>query len=476
MPDGTPAAFSAFSLVPPDDALIDEGTERALLGALMTKPAALSSLPAAFSAAAFAIEIHGEIFQAIAARAGADHPIASDIMKAIALDDLERRAAVAAMVAETLGTHPALIRDLGASLLDLWRRRRLAALGRHIAAAATRPADAHPVDATVAEAMLTLDELTTGTPSARRGVTVLQAVDEAIAAAERAAHGEDQGIRTGFASLDAALGPLERGALYVLGARTAMGKSSLALQIGMNAARQGLATGYISLEMQSRQLGARALAVAAGVPLGLIRSGRYGSAAAEQIVRARHEFAEMPLIIEDEGGLSAIRIAMKARSIARRQGLQLLIVDHLHIVAPDRDDSRLGATWAVGKVSNALKALAKDLDVPVLALAQLNRQVEGRDDHRPTMADLRQSGEIEQDAEAVMLLHRAEHYLSKSPPEQLESERDDKFQDRLGAWQAARERTAGKAELIMPKVRDGEPGAVQLHWNGPLTRFEESED
>ena len=166
-------------------------------------------------------------------------------------------------------------------------------------------------------------------------------------------------------------------------------------------------------------------------------------------------------------------IALRARGFKRRHGLGLLVVDHLHIVATDAATTRMGATWAVGQVSNGLKRLAKELEIPVLALAQLNRGVEGREDKRPTMGDLRQAGDIEQDAEAIMLLYRAEYYLPKSPPERTEKMSAMQYEAATAAYYDARERLAGKAEVICDKVRDGSPATVPLLFDGARTCFRE---
>ncbi|MGI4814410.1 MAG: replicative DNA helicase, partial [Janthinobacterium lividum] len=183
----------------------------------------------------------------------------------------------------------------------------------------------------------------------------------------------------------------------------------------------------------------------------------------------------MPMSIEDQGGLNVQMIGLRAKAAMRRHGLKLLVVDHLHIVATAAETTKMGATWAVGQVSNGLKRIAKELDIPVLALAQLNRGVEGRDDKRPTMADLRQSGEIEQDAEAIMLLFRAEYYLSKSPPERTEKQTEVQHAQAVAAWHTTKEAVAGKAEVIFDKVRDGMPCSVPMTFDGARTCFREVE-
>jgi replicative DNA helicase len=190
-------------------------------------------------------------------------------------------------------------------------------------------------------------------------------------------------------------------------------------------------------------------------------------------VQARRAMQDLPLTIEDLSSQNTQMIAARARAAHRKHGLGLLVIDHLHIVATPASTERMGATWAVGQVSHALKQLAKQMNIPVLALAQLNRGVEGREEKRPTMADLRQSGEIEQDAEAIMLLYRPEYYLPKSEPDRHSTEKIEAWRERVNAWYDAQEKVAGIAEVIIPKVRDGEPGTVKLRFDGAKTSFHE---
>ncbi len=259
--------------------------------------------------------------------------------------------------------------------------------------------------------------------------------------------------------------------LYVTDGYTVTHNSAIGHQMALAAARQGVGVLEISLEMSGAELGRRALSAASGVPLGLLKRGRHG-AFTHQIIQARRNLANLPVTIEDGGGLTAAMIALKARQAQRRHGLGLIMVDHLHIVRPDDGDARQGATWAVGRISGAMKRLAKEFACPVLLLAQLNRGVEGRDDKRPGLSDLRQSGDIEQDADAVGFVYRAEYYLAREP-EMLATETREQFGNRRTKWEHARQDAAGKADLIFAKVRDGAPGTVPLLFHGETTSFSE---
>jgi replicative DNA helicase len=178
-----------------------------------------------------------------------------------------------------------------------------------------------------------------------------------------------------------------------------MGKSAFGQQLAINAARHGVSVLVFSLEMSARELGRRALAVS-GVPVNAMKSGHIDCGQAQRIVLAQRALGDLPLMIVDAPGLTAAAIASRARSVSRK-GLGLIVIDHLHIIPPEDADIRSGPTFAVGQISRAIKRLAKDLRVPVVLLAQLNRGVEGREDKRPVLGDLRQTGDIEQDADAV---------------------------------------------------------------------------
>lgn len=280
------------------------------------------------------------------------------------------------------------------------------------------------------------------------------------------------GVSTSFRSIDTMLGGLEDGTLTVLAGRPGMGKSALGWQIAINVARQSIGVLAVFLEMSATELGRRALSAASGVPIVTIKRGTMTTDQASAMVRARRETHDLPLTIEDAGGPTSGMISLKAKAARRRHGLGLIMIDHLHIVAPDAADARQGPTHAVGQISSAMKRLAKEMNCPVLLLAQLNRAVEVRDDKRPGLGDLRQSGGIEQDADAVMFVYRSEYYM-KAEPDRREAETPEKYNARVRDFRAALAKQAGTAELIVAKVRDGETGTISLGFHGPTTSFNE---
>jgi replicative DNA helicase len=280
------------------------------------------------------------------------------------------------------------------------------------------------------------------------------------------------GISTGFPSIDRRIGRLDPGLVYVIAGRPGMGKSALAHEICLSAAREGTGVLELSLEMSDKQLARRALSIASGIPINAIKRGNLTNGQAQALMEARKELKGLPLMIDDAGSQTPTMIAAKAREARRRHGLGLLMIDHLNLMRAEDADAKHGGTWAVGRASNAVLAIAKECNVPVILCVQLNRGVESREDKRPTLADLRQSGDIEQDAYAVGLVYRPEYYL-KNEPEQREGESPSHFQDRISAWHDARGRSNGAAEIIWAKVRDGEPGVDHLRFVAPTATFTE---
>lgn len=339
-----------------------------------------------------------------------------------------------------------------------------------------------PVTDLLAETMRVVDATSIGGSGRAPAVSLNAAMDEALARAERAASGKGRGgTLTGFPSLDRVYNGLLPGTLHVKAGRPGMGKSALGWQIAIHAGlacrdKIGEMRGGVfvqSLEMGAGELGERALSAFSSVPAELMQQGKhqfYRSA----LAMAREELNDLPLDIDETASLNMHQIAIRAREAHRKfGGLALILVDHLHIIAHDADTGRrqFGPTQAVGQISSGLKKLAKDLRCPVLALAQLNRGVEAREDKRPTLSDLRQSGDIEQDADSVSFIYRPEYYLPKGDPEQKPGEPQVAWQARVRDYDEQKARLAGKAEVILEKVRGGRPQLVRLNWEAETTSF-----
>ncbi len=305
---------------------------------------------------------------------------------------------------------------------------------------------------------------------------IAEAVEIADAAVRRG--GGLAGIATGLRDLDHTLGGLHRSDLVILAGRPSMGKSALATNISLNAAKaykaerqadgslktiSGAVVGLFSLEMAAEQIATRIIAETSGVPSNEIRRGEVDQEQFERIYHAARELEALPLYIDDTGGLTIGQLAARARRLKRQHGLGLLVVDYLQLLSGSGTRRNDGRVQEITEISMGLKALAKELNVPVLACAQLSRQVEQRDDKRPQLADLRESGSIEQDADVVMFIYRDDYYLKRSEPRPDTPE--------FAEWQAKCDAARGIAEVIIGKQRHGPIGKVELSFQENLTKF-----
>ena len=277
--------------------------------------------------------------------------------------------------------------------------------------------------------------------------------------------------------IDNLLGGLHKSDLIVIAGRPSMGKTALATNIAFNASRAhvsdakaGAVVGFFSLEMSSEQLAMRILAEESGVRSDYIRRGKIkDDDEFVKLVRAGQELSRVPLYIDDTPALSVSQLRTRARRLKRTQGLSLLVVDYLQLLRPqNKAENRV---QEISQITQGLKALAKELDLPVLALSQLSRAVELREDKRPQLSDLRESGTIEQDSDVVMFIYREEYYLERSEPQQRADETSDRFNERYNRWQERYEKAAGLADLIVAKQRHGPIGRVGLKFDPETTRF-----
>ena len=319
-----------------------------------------------------------------------------------------------------------------------------------------------------------------------------RAIDQARTAYER--EGRGAGASTRFHQLDRLLGGLQKSDLIVLAGRPAMGKTALATNIAFNIATRPDMTvdengdeapvgspvvGFFSLEMSSEQLATRILAEAATLSSHKIRQGEMTQPEFDQLVRASWELQAAPLYIDDTPALAISALRARARRLARQpggRGLGLIVVDYLQLLRASPASAQQGRVHEISEITRGLKALAKELDVPVLALSQLSRAVEQREDKRPQLADLRESGTIEQDADVVIFIYREEYYLNRQEPSQRADEGKDKFDERQRNWREASARAANKAELIVAKQRHGPTGTVELRFYPEATKFDNLED
>lgn len=265
-----------------------------------------------------------------------------------------------------------------------------------------------------------------------------------VATIERRGEGTDNAMSTGFHSLDAKLaGGFRRGNLVIIAGRPGMGKTALAGCIAFNAASSSVPTLFLSMEMGDTELADRLISIAGRVALDDILAGNMGGDAGDRIMAGTARLHELPLVIDEQGGLTFFDIASKARSVRRQHGLGLLIIDYLQLASGDGDNRNI----QIEGITRGLKALAKELEIPVIALSQLSRNCESRPNKRPMLSDLRESGAIEQDADVVLMCYRDEYYHPDSPD-------------------------AGTAEIIVAKNRQGSSGMARLAYIANQTRFE----
>jgi replicative DNA helicase len=301
------------------------------------------------------------------------------------------------------------------------------------------------------------------------------AIDTAARAYER--DGKLSGVATGMSDLDMKMGGLQSSDLVIVAGRPGMGKTALATNIAFNIAKayefqvrpdgthqtkNGGVVGFFSLEMSAEQLATRIIAEQSGVPSYKIRRGDIQDNEFLRISEAAREMQSIPFYIDQTGGISIAQLVARARRLKRQRGLDVLVVDYLQLLSGSKSKGE-NRVQELTEITTGLKALAKELNAPVIALSQLSRQVENRDDKRPQLSDLRESGSIEQDADVVIFVYREEYYLKNKEPRMGTEEHI--------AWQTEMERAHGRAEVIIGKQRHGPTGTVELAFDAEVTRF-----
>ncbi len=288
------------------------------------------------------------------------------------------------------------------------------------------------------------------------------------------------GVSSGLKDLDKLLGGLQKSDLLILAGRPSMGKTALATNIAYNAAlwferrnkEEGTSgskpqsVGFFSLEMSGEQLAARLLSGATSINSNKLRKGELSNDEFATLVRESQRLSQIPFFIDDTPALSISALRTRARRLKRVHNLGMLVVDYLQLVRASNVNSQTNRVQEVSEITQGLKAIAKELDIPVIALSQLSRAVEQRDDKRPQLSDLRESGSIEQDADVVMFVYREEYYLMRKMPREEDAAE-------FAAWQERMDKVHGVAEVIVAKQRNGPIGNVELAFHSDLTRFED---
>ena len=302
------------------------------------------------------------------------------------------------------------------------------------------------------------------------GTSSLQLIEKAFQK-----KGKISGISTGFIDLDDKLGGMQNSDLIILAGRPSMGKTALATNIAFNAAKifkkedsekSGL---FFSLEMSAEQIGLRILAEESKVESSKLRRGDLTSEDSSKLQKSFQEISNLGFYFDDSPNLTVGELRSKLRRYKKNYKISFIVIDYLQLIKPERNrDNRVNE---LSEITRSLKQLAKEFNIPVLALSQLSRQVESRDDKRPLLSDLRESGSIEQDADIVMFVYREYYYLQNSEPKRKEGENNSTFQDRVAEWQEKCNNVMNDAELIISKQRNGPTGSIDLHFNGDLTKF-----
>ena len=281
------------------------------------------------------------------------------------------------------------------------------------------------------------------------------------------------GVPTGLRDLDDKLGGLHQSDLIIIAGRPSMGKTSLATNIAFNAARNIQESGtkssvaFFSLEMSSEQLSTRIISEQARIGSNDIRRGRISDEQFDQFLETSKNISELPLFIDETPAISIASMSNRARRIKRLHGLDLIVVDYIQLMK-GLFNNKDGRVQEISQITQGLKAIAKELGVPVLALSQLSRQVEQRDDHKPQLADLRESGSIEQDADVVMFVYREGYYLQRKEPREATVEHAE--------WQAKMNEVAHLAEIIIGKQRHGPIGKITLEFEERFTKFKDTQN
>ena len=456
--------------------------EQQLLGAILTNNDIYDRVASVIGPKHFYDPVHARIFEIAAARIAKNNLASPVTLKAFMEDDegLKELGGPAYLVRLAGAAISAFaVRDYAQMIYDLAVRRDLIQLGRDISAKAAQVDVASEPREQIVEAEQKLYKLAEQGQTESGFQSFLKAVTDAVNVAN-AAYQRDgglSGVSTGLIDMDKKLGGLHPSDLLILAGRPSMGKTSLATNIAFNVAKayrrgtlhdgtegavDGGVVGFYSLEMSAEQLAARILSEAAEIPSQQIRSGDMTETEFRRFVDAAKALEACPLYIDDTPALPISQLAARARRLKRTHGLDVLIIDYLQLVRPaSAKDSRVNE---VSEITQGMKAIAKELDIPVIALSQLSRAVENREDKRPQLSDLRESGSIEQDADVVMFVFREEYYKEREKP-------SDNELDKMAAWQHDMERLHGRAEVIIGKQRHGPIGTVDLSFEGRFTRF-----
>ncbi|MAF98263.1 MAG: replicative DNA helicase [Micavibrio sp.] len=451
--------------------------EQGLLGALLVDNRALEKVSDFLRANHFFMPAHQRIFetiQTIIERGQTATPVT--LKNYFEKDEDLSEIGGAGYLADLAATVISVINveDYARTIFDLHVRRELITLGEDIVNQSYNHSLDSDSDTTIESAEAKLFELAE-TGDVKGGfVTLRDSVLIAIEHAEKAykTAGNVTGVTSGLADIDKKLGGFQKSDLLILAGRPSMGKTALAVNWAFNAAKayadsggeQGGRVAFFSLEMAAEQLAGRILSEQSEIPSDAIRKGNIKQEDFRRFVEASQRMSQVPLYIDDTPALSIGAVRTRCRRLKRQHGLDMIVVDYLQLLRGNGSrQSSENRVLEISEITRGLKAIAKELDIPVIALSQLSRAVEQREDKRPQLSDLRESGSIEQDADIVMFVYREEYYLSRTEP--------DPGTDKHLEWQERMERAHNIGECIVAKQRHGPIGAVKMFFDPNFTRF-----
>ncbi len=459
----------------------DIDVEQALLGAILADNRAMERVSALIKPDAFYDPLHGRIYETMSQMIERGGVVVTPLTLHATMksDPGVLETGGQAYFDALRAAAPAIpnVKDYADILSDLAVRRSLIRIGEDIVNTAYDAPTEKTSKEQIAEAEKALYAVAETAKYGEGAMDFHEALRRTVEIAERAIArgGRISGVTSGFTDIDNLLGGLQPSDLLILAGRPGMGKTALGTNMAFHCAMaylQDLESGaeyprgapvlFFSLEMAAQQLSARILSERSELEMWKIRNGKFSESEWEKFVLAMQDLSNLPLYIDDSGGISIAQIAARARRLKREKNIGLIIIDYLQLVEPSRRHEN--RVQEITEVTKGLKALAKELNIPVLALSQLSRGVDARDDKRPVLSDLRESGSIEQDADVVMFVYREEYYLHSRKPE--EGNHADFIK-----WQEKMDRATNRAEVLVEKHRHGATRTIDLAFHGQFTRF-----
>lgn len=465
--------------------------EAALLGALMIDNRLVEDIQLKLRPDHFFEPLHGRVYEALLKLVDRNM-IASPVTlrPLFEADEEMKELGGPAYLAQLTGSGAAIIgaRDFAEQIYDLALLRALVGVGREMVESALDTSEEVDPRAQIERAEGALYRVAEEGGGEGAVKSFAQAATLAVRMAEKALNtgGGLSGITTGLDGVNAKTGGLHHSDLVILAGRPGMGKTALATNIAFNAAQRlvrdledgiapersvGAGIAFFSLEMSADQLATRILAEQSGISSENLRMGKISQQDFRNLARAAAELEALPLYIDDTPGLTIAALRTRARRLKRQRGIGMVVVDYLQLLQGTGKGGDNNRVQEISEISRGLKTLAKELDVPVLALSQLSRQVEQREDKRPQLSDLRESGSIEQDADIVLFVYREEYYIQSREPKRPAEGDDSKVYDAYASWSQDMHRVEGLSELIVAKQRHGATGKVKLRFDAKITRF-----